>query len=134
MVILCSVGLFILFKYWNTLNYINGGSMRESRNLSIKQIIIESIRIQYRGGNAKKLNRIFTSDFIKQIDENPHFYKKKIFYTVDKDFMNSFRELNQDQATVSVKVEDLSGSYIQIITLTKGSNGKYQISKIEFDI
>jgi len=126
-IIFCSIGLFI----WR---YFNDGRLLESENLSIEQLVIKSIKIQYRGGDEKELERIFTSDFIKQIDLNPYFYKNKIFYTINKDFMKSFKDLNEDQSMVSVSVEDLSGSYIQIITLTKDSNGKYLISKIEFDI
>ena len=129
-VIFCSIGLIIVLKYWKGLNYFNEGS----GNLSVEQIINKSIKIQYRGDKTKEINRIFTADFIKQIDKNPHFYKKKIFYSVEKDFMKSFVELNENQAKVSVRVEDLSGSYIQIFTLTKDSEGNYKVSKIEFDI
>lgn len=127
-------GLFILAKQWNIFYCFNKESILESENLSVEQIIIESINIQYRGGDKKELDRIFTSDFIKEINLNPKFYKKKIFYTYDKNFMKSFKNINQNQAKVSVTVEDLSGSYIEIITLTKNSDNIYLVSKIEVDI
>ena len=127
-VISCSIGLFFL------LNYTNAGYRLECGNYSNEDLIKEAIKIQYRGGDKKELERIFTSDFIKQIDSNTNFYKKKIFYSVEKNFMKSFKELDENQFKVSVSVEDSSGSYIQIITLAKDSNDKYLISNIEFDI
>lgn len=132
--IFSSVVLLVLLEYWNVWRYFNGDNFLGSGNSSIEQIIVKSIKIQYREGDKKNLDRIFTPDFIKKIDSNPYFYKKKLFYIINNDFMDSFRNLNRDYATVSVRVEDLSGSYIQIIMLTRDANGNYLISEIEFDI
>lgn len=128
--VFCVGGLLTLLKYFNIIEYFNS----KSGSLTTEQIINKSIKIQYRGGNKKELDEVFTPDFIKQIDSNPDFYKKKIFYIIDKKFMESYKNLNENESMVSVKVEESSGSYIQIITLTKDSSGKYLISKIEYDI
>ena len=48
--------------------------------------------------------------------------------------MNNLRKINNNQVIVSVRVEDVYGSYIEVITLTKNINGDYLISNIQFDI
>lgn len=129
--LICSIGLLMI------INYFDGGILVGSGNSPIEQLIIKSIKIQYRwncGDNAKELNSIFTSDFIQQINTNPDFYKKEILLYVEKDFMNSLDELNQNQLSVEVQVNDTLGVYYQEIILTKDSNGNYKISEIEYDI
>lgn len=133
-IVISSILLLTLPKYGVIWRHFEVSVSSKPASSLIEQLIVKSIKIQYKGGDKKELPRIFTPDFIRQIDTNPNFYKKKIFYTVDKNFMESFRSLNDNQAMVTVRVEDLSGSYIQVITLTKDSNGSYLISNIEFDI
>lgn len=120
----------LLFFIYN----FNGGNILKAYT-PLEQLIVESIKIQYRGGDTKELERIYTSDFIEQINNDPeYFYQKWILFRIDDDFMNSFSELNNNQAIVEVRVIDLRGTYFQEITLTKNSEGNYKISNILYDI
>lgn len=132
-VFICISTIIVLHRYWNVSDMFNGGNFGKAENLSIEQIIKKSIRIQYLGGNTKEMNRIFTKDFIKQIETEHGFYQKYLIHTIDKNFMKSFRRTSENQAMVYVTVNDLADEYYQEITLTKDKDGNWQVSKIALD-
>jgi hypothetical protein len=132
-IVLCFTAFVVLIIKLHLVDMIFAYSPTSDKP-TIENLIMKAIKIQYRGGNEAELNSTFTNDFIKEINENPHFFKKRFFYTYNKDFMRTLRELDNNTLTVSVKTEDLFGSYIQIVTLIKTDNDNYLISNIQFDI
>lgn len=131
-VVIC-ISLLVCLVYYINLHRISSYNSKE-KVLTMEQIVNKVIKVQYRGSNEEELKQIFTPNFIASINSTPNFYKKRIFYKVDKNFMSTLQTINQNDYKLSVRVEDLSGSYIQVITLTKDTNGNYLIHKIEYDI
>lgn len=103
----------------------------------VEELVLKAIEIQYRGGRKKELEKIFTSDYIKQMDYNSRkFYHKFSIYIIEKNFMKNFYVLNENEAMVSVVVEamDIRARAILEITLIKGTDGDYLISNILLDL
>jgi len=118
-------------------NFLNCGSYAiKSKSLTIEQLAIESVRVRYIGSDKNILGKIFTLDFIKKLDEDEmsFFYTNKIFYDIDGVSPSNEVELNQNSNTLSVRVYDSSGTYIQVLTLEKISDDNYLVSNVQIDI
>ena len=101
---------------------------------SIKNTIETVFRIQHGLVNKNRLKDISTKDFQENLDEEA-FYSDFKIYMIDRNFMKSYEEINQNTVEVDCWVEGVFGdSYIAIITLTKTLDGKYLISNIQHDI
>jgi hypothetical protein len=98
----------------------------------IDHLINNSLSIQY-GTDDIDLKSVFTEEFIKNLDQNSNFDKKKLApYQINYKNYN-LREEAANEYVVSVSIEDKDGSYIQVIHITK-EEGVYRISRIEYDI
>jgi hypothetical protein len=96
----------------------------------IFDIVQKAIRMQY---DAEKdgLEEVFTNNFVRELDNT--FYKSNLKpFEIIK---NSYRilEKKKDIYTVSIRIADKNGEYIQVFTIIHKNNG-YLIDNIEYDI
>ncbi|MEL4105919.1 hypothetical protein AAFA46_03615 [Oscillospiraceae bacterium WX1] len=103
-------------------------------NSSVENLILKSIIIEYTGGTPEDMSSVFDSAYLQHIDSKPNaFFKTTYFFKVNKSFMNSFKEINENTARVVVTVQDLNGIYFQEMTLSKDDGGNFKISNIQYD-
>jgi len=100
----------------------------------ISRIVISSLLVQY-SNDKPDINKIYTKDFINSIKNNINFYKEKLasFKFVNKNFLNSLREVKENEFTVRVHIDDKRGRYYQVIHIVK-QDDVYLVSNIEYDI
>lgn len=128
-IVLATTFLFIIFS--NRVE--NNNNFDDYTNKSIKFLVNKAIKTQYKWINKNSIKNIVTYECYGNIEKNDNFYKKSYIYFIDKKYMSTLRELDNDTLTVSVHVSDFLGSYLQIIQFVNNANGGYYISSIEFD-
>lgn len=117
--LVCIAVIFIL-----SFNWVSNINKFKDIDSSIKNIILSSLDIQY-NHKQKKLNEVFTPEFIIKIDE--YFYKQdKRPYKILK--INKLNEM-----TFNIRIKDKDGEYIQETHFVK-KGSKYFISNILYDI
>lgn len=115
-------------------NIVNSNNANTTDNNSIKNIVNNSLWIQYSNNNTN-IDRVFTNDYIDDIDKSSNFYKKNLapYKIVDKNYIRSLIKVSENEFIVSVQIDDKNGRYIQIIHIIK-ERDVYLISNIEYDI
>jgi hypothetical protein len=124
--------LLILPQYSNFLY----SSSISTKDPTLEQLAIESVKVRYIGGDKSMLDKIFTSDFIKKLgdDERSSFYKNKIFYDIDRSSFIKETDSNSGAVYLNITVHDSSGVYYQILPLEMQPDGNYLISDVQIDI
>jgi hypothetical protein len=114
-------------SFYNGIEYIGSDDM-----YSIETVVKKVNKIRYGLLSKKQLDDITTEEFRKSIE--PCFYKKPPFYSVNGGFMETYKESGDNEAKVTVTIDDTKGRIYQHITFDILPDGKYLISKIEYDI
>jgi len=128
-----SVGCAIVVILSAFLITYNLGTINE-KNDQLAHLINLALKVQYNRAGKNVLEEICTPELQEQVNEQSNFHKKGLIYLVDKRCMDTLVMISDNMYTVRVRVKDFSGSYIQVFTFTRTSQGSYVISNIEFDV
>lgn len=101
---------------------------------SIKTKIETFLRAQHGWASKKKLEKIVTPDFQNNTRDFTNLYSDGLkFYTIEKFFMNSRREIDSETIEIHVKIYNPDIKYAYF-TLKKSESGEYLIENIEFGV
>lgn len=99
---------------------------------AIKETVETALRIRYGWVSKEKIKDIATENCQKSLKADG-FYEGLTFYTINKQFMDSYHEEGPNTVSVSVEVYDPDIAFV-IFTLTKTQDGKYIITDFGCDI
>lgn len=119
--------LMIAFQFFTTGSAVGGREEQE-----IQSTVEQALRIKYGWKNKVAIQDIITQEFQEQIADSD-FYEGFKFYTIERDFMKSYRKESGNVVTVSVMVY-APDIIIPIFTLEKMKDGRFLIVDVEYDI
>lgn len=119
--------LMIAFQFFTTGSAVGGREEQE-----IQSTVEQALRIKYGWKNKVAIQDITTQEFQEQIADSD-FYEGFKFYTIERDFMKSYRKESGNVVTVSVTVY-APDIIIPIFTLEKMKDGRFLIVDVEYDI
>ena len=112
--------------------YTTGNECKTDEKNIIRTTIEKALRIKYGWTSKEKIKDISTKEFQENLDKES-FYNGFTLYVIDKNFMESYYQENENTIVISVVVYK-PDIFIPIFTLTKTKDGQYLISNVEYDI